>query len=196
MGMKNATVAGVLLLSFLSALTGCLGSAPKAPAYWLFGSAPLSARAPAVAPPSFGTVRVAQLNVLAPYDGMRLAVLRDGGEVAFDACNSFAASPAALLRGLTWETVAASGRFARAVQATSQASAPYTLETTVTRLALDCRTEGARRATAEVSVTLLKGREIVSVAKGRGVQPAAMGEFGVAFSLAFTSALLEALGRL
>ncbi len=196
MGMKNATVAGALLLSSLSALTGCLGSAPKAPAYWLFGSAPLPARAPAVAPPSFGMVRVAQLNVLAPYDGMRLAVLRDGGEVAFDACNSFAAAPSALLRGSALETVAASGRFAGAVHATSSAVAPYALETTVTRLALDCRTEGARRATAEVSVTLLKGREIVSVARGFGAQPAATGEFGVAFSVAFTSALLEALDRL
>ena len=86
------------------ALTGCLSSAPKAPVNWTVE--PSAAAVPRVQSQKYGTVRVAQVAVRAPYDGLRLAVLRRDGSVAFDPFNSFASSPSALLRGAAQDVAA------------------------------------------------------------------------------------------
>ncbi len=178
------------------ALTGCLSSAPQLPSYWLLETVALTKPLTTEMAPTFESVRVAQVNVRAPYDGRNFVVLREGGEVAFDPCHSFAASPATLLRGLVWETVAASGRFKETILSTSHARAAYSLEVTVTRLALDCRAVNRRLATAEISVALLKGRELVKVVKGVGTKETADGAYGTAFSYAFSMALRAALDNL
>jgi hypothetical protein len=65
-------------------LAGCLGSAPKAPAYWTIDVE--------------SAEKATSVVVCAPYGGQRLAVLRGNGSIAFDPCNSFAAAPAAILK--------------------------------------------------------------------------------------------------
>jgi len=67
-----------------AALSGCLGSAPKAPVNWTI-DVDAEAKASFVA-------------VCAPYGGQRIAVLRPDGSIAFDPGNSFAASPSAILK--------------------------------------------------------------------------------------------------
>lgn len=176
------------------ALTGCLSSAPKAPVNWTVE--PSAAAVPRVQSQKYGTVRVAQVAVRAPYDGLRLAVLRRDGSVAFDPFNSFASSPSALLRGAAQDVAAASGLFGCVLHQTSSAAAPHVLEVTVTRLALDCRVEGSRIATVELAATLVGGRDVVGVARGAGTSPAGAGDYTAAFSSAFTSAMSEALSKL
>ena len=188
--MKRAVTAVLPVLL----LAGCLGTAPKAPVNWTIE--PKAASVFSAAAAKWGTVRLASVSVRAPYDGQRLAVLRADGSIAFDAFNTFAAAPAALMRGAARDVVEGSGLFARVVQATSSAAAPHALEIGVTRLALDCRTEGARRAVCELTVLLLNGREVVGAARGSGDMPAGTGNYSEAFSAAFTAALSEALGRL
>lgn len=171
-----------------------MSAAPKAPANWTIE--PRAASVFSAAAAKWGTVRLASVSVRAPYDGQRLAVLRADGSIAFDAFNTFAAAPAALLRGAARDIAEGSGLFTRVVPATSSAAAPHSLEIGVTRLALDCRTEGARRAMCEITVLLLSGRDIVGAARGVGEMPAGAGNYSEAFSAAFTAALSEALGKL
>ena len=176
------------------ALAGCLSSAPKAPVNWTIE--PVAATVPRVQAQKYGAVRVAQVSVRAPYDGLRLAVLRRDGSVAFDSFNSFASSPSALLRGAAQDVAEASGLFKEVVHQSSSAAAPHVLEVTVTRLALDCRVEGARVATVELTVCLVGGREVVGTARGAGTTPAGSGDYTAAFSSAFTSAMSDALRKL
>ena len=183
------------VLAMLVGATGCLSKAPKAPVHWLIEPAALAASE--AASPKFGAVRVAQVAVRPPYDGTRLAVLRRDGSVAFDPANSFAAAPGAILRGVVQDVAAASGLFQRVLAPTSGVAADYGLEVTVTRLALDCKVEGACHAVADVSVMLTKGRDVVSAACGSGSMPAGADKnFSAAYSSAVTSALSEALKKL
>ena len=182
---------GVFILLSAVLLGGCLSSAPKAPAYWLIE--PVATTVFEAATPKFGSVRIAPVSVRAPYDGTRLVVLRRDGSVAFDGFNSFSSAPGAILTGVTEDIVSASGLFERVVRPTSSAAAVHSLEVTVTRLALDCKVEGTRHAVADVTVQLLKGREIVSVSKGSGSRPAASGDYSSACSSAVTAALANAL---
>lgn len=184
----------IFILLSVSLLGGCISSAPKAPINWTIE--PKATTVAQAVQPKWGLTRLSQVSVRAPYDGQKLAVLRKNGSIAFDFYNVFAASPAALMRGAARDVAEGSGLFARVVQASSSAVAPYTLEVSVTRLALDCRTEGARRATCELSVLLLDGREIVGTARGEGAVSVSGGDFSAAFSLAFTTALSEALKKL
>lgn len=172
-------------------LAGCLGSAPQAPTHWTIN--PSTTAVSRAAAPKYGIVRLAQVNVRPPYDGTKLAVLRPDGSLAFDAFNGFAAAPAPVLRGVAQDVIDASGLFERSIHPTSAAAAPYSLEVVVTRLALDCGAEGRRLAVADLSVLLLKGREIVGTAKGSGSSATADGDYTEAFSKACTSALAEAL---
>lgn len=131
-------------------LAGCLAAAPGRPAYWTLEIG--SAR------------RVASATVCAPYSGQRLAVLRPDGSVAFDPCNSFAASPSAIVRD------ALVARGAEGVLS-------------VRRLALDCRKTGRRDALVELEVTS-GGR----VSSGSASEPTADGNYTAAFSRAFERA--------
>ncbi len=175
-------------------LGGCLSSAPKAPVNWTIE--PKASTTFQAASAKWGAARLAQVSVRAPYDGQRLAVLRPNGSIAFDSFNVFAAAPAALMRGAARDVAEGSGLFERVVQASSSAAAPYALEVGVTRLALDCRTEGVRRAVCELTVLLLNGREVVGSSRGEGSQPVGGGDFSAAFSRAFTAALSDALAKL
>lgn len=182
------------VVGLLALAAGCLSPAPPAPAYWTVE--PKAAPVFKSAAPRWDRVRLTQVTVRAPFDGSRLTVLRPDGSLAFDPFNSFASQPSALLKGTVHDIVSGSGLFGRTLNAVSAASARYTLETTVTRLALDCRVEGVRTATAGVSLTLLDGRDVVSVASGEGSMPAGDGNYSAAFSAAFTQALAAALSKL
>jgi len=192
-GRKTMNIKLVALCA-VPALAGCLSSAPKAPVNWTVE--PVATAVERAQAQKYGAVRVAQVSVRAPYDGLRLAVLRRDGSVAFDPFNSFASSPSALLRGAAHDVAEASGLFGCVLHQASSAAAPFVLEVTVTRLALDCRVEGSRTASVELTATLVGGRDVVDVARGAGTSPAGAGDYTAAFSSAFTSAMSEALRKL
>ena len=188
-------IATPIILAVLPCLAGCLGTAPEPPKCWNVegGGAAYAGEAPAEPAPA---VKLMQLDVRAPYNGTRFAVLRSDGSVAFDSCNSFAAPPAALLKGAAYDLISSSGKFGRVVNASSSAGAPFSMEITVTRLALDCRSEGRRDASAAVALTLVRGRNDVSFSVGEASMPAADGNYTAAFSGAFAGAMSAALHRL
>ena len=80
----NAGMKKFALFAFAAALAGCLGPAPKTPAYWTIDVDSAD--------------KVAFVTVCAPYGGQRIAVLRQDGSIAFDPANSFAAAPASILK--------------------------------------------------------------------------------------------------
>lgn len=181
-------------------LGGCLSLSPEQPAAasWTveFVPAPAKAAAAPAESPAHGSVRVSQVIVRAPYDSRDFAVLRADGSLAFDAYNGFAASPAALLKGAVQDAFLAHGAFRSVVPASSQLAADVSAETTVTRLALDCREPGRRVAVVELSVLLLKGRDAFASAHGEGRADAADGNYSRAFSAAFSQAVSQALAGL
>ena len=185
----------IQLLAFvLPAFAGCLGSAPQAPVNWTL--TPAVAAVERVKAPKYGMVRLAQVAVRSPYDGSRLAVLRPGGSLAFDAFNVFAAPPASILKGVACDLASETGLFARVLPGTSSAAAELSLEVTVRELALDCRKAESRNAAVSVSLLLLRGREIVSAAEGAGTAATGDGDYTSAFSSAFASAFAGALKKL
>ncbi|MBQ6137886.1 MAG: hypothetical protein IJI73_11010 [Kiritimatiellae bacterium] len=179
------------LFVLLPAVAGCLGTAPKAPVNW---TVEWSADGQAVfAKPTMPAVKLLRLDVRAPYSGTRLAVLRADGSIAFDPFNGFAAQPASLLTGAALDALEATGAFESVLPGASTASAPLVAEATVTKLALDCRAKGRRDAVAAVTLALLSGRGVVSVAKGEAAVSAADGGYSAAFSKAFSGAVAEAV---
>lgn len=188
--------AGVVSAVFAAALSGCL-SASRAPevACWSVEYAGENGAAQ-IREPRFDVVRVSQVVVRAPYGVKGLAVLRANGTVAFDPYNEYAAGPSALVKGVVEDALSASGLFKAVVGSSSAVRAPLQAEVTVTRLALDCRAEGSRRAVAELDVCLVDGRGIVARAKGAGDADAADGKYGAALSRAVSDALAEAMARL
>lgn len=186
----------MLSLVALPLVAGCLTSAPPEVSTWTieFTPAPTAKPVSSAVSPLRGSVRVLRVSVRAPYDAKTLAVLRPNGSLAFDPYNQFAALPAALLKSAVQDAFLAHG--------VSCAAAPFSpletdgvAETTVTRLALDCRTPGERRATVELAVRLLKDRAIVSTARGEGSADAADGNYSRAFSQAFSQAVSAALAQ-
>lgn len=188
----NRLLMRLVPLAVLPALAGCLSpSHPPEVACWnIEYSAP---SAPSAAEPSFGVVRVSQVTVRAPYGAKSIAVLRGNGTVAFDPYNEFAAGVAQLLKGTVAEAMEKSGLFNAVVGASSSAGSDVFAEATVTRLALDCREQGRRKAVADVCVMLVSGRDIVASASGSGTADAADGNYGKAFSRAVSDALANAL---
>jgi len=138
--------------AFLTA--GCLGSAPKTPAYWTIEAD--------------AAEKAASVVVCAPYGGQRLAVLRANGSIAFDPCNSFAASPAAILKDAL---VARGGSGV----------------VTVRKIALDCREAGRRDAVVELDIALGD-----RAASGSASVSAADGNYTAAFTRAFAQAHAKA----
>lgn len=135
-------------------LAGCLGSAPKAPAYWTIDVE--------------SAAKAASVVVCAPYGGQRFAVLRGNGSIAFDPCNSFAASPSAILKDAL---VARGGGGAVMVR----------------KIALDCREAGRRDALVELDISLGD-----RVAGGAASVSVADGNYTAAFTRAFAEAYAEA----
>ena len=182
-----------LMAAVLPLVCGCLGAAPKAPKNWSIEWAKTSVeRSESEALPA---VKLVQLDVRAPYNGTHLAVLRQDGSIAFDAFNSFAAQPAAILKGAASDALEASGRFSQVIYGGSAALAPYALEITVTRLALDCR-DGRRDASVALTVVLVGSRNVVASASGEAAVPVAEGNFSQAFSSAFSDALIASVRSL
>lgn len=182
-----------------AALAGCLSTSVPPVAAWTVEFAPDAVSA-ASAKPAEGaprwSVRVAQVSVRDPYDAREIAVMRHDGSLAFDHYNRFAARPSALAKGALQDALQAPGAFHAAVSASSRLETELAVEASVARIALDCRREGERTARVELSLTLLKGRSLYAAAKGAGAADAADGDYSRAFSLAFTRAVADALGRL
>lgn len=184
----------VTAVFLLPLLTGCLTATVPDVARWPVEYRPV--KAGQVGRPSFGVVRLSQLVVRSPYNTEGLAVLRANGTVAFDPFNEYAAQPSFLLRGIVLDALTASGLFDSVIGATSKVSEDYAVEVSVTRLALDCRKEGERKAVAEVFLRLVKDESIAKVADGSAAIDAADGNYGEAFSRALSVALIDATGRL
>ncbi len=177
------------------ALGGCISSAPRAADNWTIeflrtveGADGDDKRLPGV--------RISHVTVRAPYDGTRLAVMRANGSLAFDSYNAFAAAPGQLLRGAVQDAVEASGVFSSVYAANSSALCDMTLETTVTRLALDCRKEGRRDAVVELTLVLLKGREAVCTTRAEGKAASGDGDYSAAFSRALGKAVRSAMDEM
>ena len=140
--------------------------------------------------------RVSQVLVRSPYNEVGIAVLKPDGSVAFDPYNEYAASPTAMLKGMVCDAMNASGLFGSVVNASSSVKSSAMVEAYFTRLALDCRQEGGRKASVTVVVRILGPDGRAAVAKGEGVMDATDGNFGAAFSSAASTALRSAFDRL
>ena len=183
----------ILPAFLLPLLAGCLTSTPPSVSYW-----PLEYKGAAkpAAAAQYDVARVSQVLVRTPYNSEGITVLRANGSLAFDSYNAFAAQPSALLKGVLMDCLQNSGLFKSVVNASSSVRSSANVEMFVTRLALDCRTEGARHAVAEVLVRVVDEGGEMRVAKGAGKVDAADGNYGAAFSGAVTAALDAALDEL
>lgn len=188
-----------LVAAAAAVLAGCLSTSVPPVATWTVEYASDASDAPSAKPAEGaprGSVRIAQVSVRDPYDAREIAVMRQDGSLAFDHYNQFAARPSALAKGALQDALQAPGAFQAAVPSASRLDAELAVETSVTRIALDCRDEDSRIARVELSLTLLKGRSLYAAANGVGTADAADGNYSRAFSLAFTRAVADALGRL
>lgn len=183
-----------LIAAMAAALAGCLSPAPKAPVNWTISVA--GEKSVARVDRKWDVVRISRVEVRSPYDGRSLAVLRPDGSLAFDPFNAFASAPSSILGGAAVDALSASGAATSVVGPHSMASVQTSIEVTVTRLALDCRKDGAREASVALSITLLDGRRLVSVAEAEGGAATPDGNYSAAFSAAFCKAFAEALKRL
>lgn len=183
----------LLSLALVPALAGCLTSSPLPVAHW-----PVSYIGPSAAGRSekYGIGRVSQVVIRAPYNAEGISVLRANGTVEHDAYNEFAALPSTLLKGALLDAMAASGKFKTVVNSSSGTSSSAMVEMMVTKLALDCRQEGERQAVVSIILRILQDGAIVGLAKGEGLADAADGNYGAAFSKAFSDALSSAFGTL
>lgn len=147
--------------------------------------------------PKFGVARVSQVSVRAPYEVRSLQVMRADGSLAQDPYNKFAAAPSQLLKGPVVDALMASGSFDDVVGPASSAAVSVVAEVTVSRIALDCRKDGPRRALVELSVLVLdRDRSIASRVRGDGTADAADGDYAKAFSDAFSAAIESAARQL
>ena len=89
----------------------------------------------------------------------------------------------------------ASGLFGSVVNSSSSVKSQAMSEVMVTRLALDCRKEGERKAVAAVRVRLIADGGKTSYAQGEGTADAKDGNFGAALSGALSAALNTAFGQ-
>lgn len=178
------------------ALCGCLSAAPKAPRNWLVEWDRAQIPSEASRKAAFGLARLSSVAVRAPYDTSHIAVLRDDGTVAFDPCNTYAASPAQLLRGAAADALSSSGVFERVLPSGSAAAADVSVEIVVRRLALDCRSGGAREALVEIETVILDARSVVAAAGAQSRVDASEGDYSAAFSRAFAQAVRKAAADL
>ena len=190
--MKTTKTIFAAVLSAVSA--GCLTSSPVERSDWNVECAASALRV--AEKPKFGVVRLSMVELRAPYAVREIAVLRADGSIAFDPCNAYAAAPVQLLKGAALESLSRSGLFAAVVGAGSSVGSDVEAEISVSRLALDCREAGSRRAVAAVSVRLVRSHAIAAYAEGAGSADASGPDFSSAFSAAVTSAFSDALNRL
>lgn len=175
-------------------LAGCLTSSPQERTDWSVECTEAALRV--AEKPKFGVARLSLVELRAPYAVSEIAVLRANGSIAFDPCNAYAASPVQLMKGVAFDSLVRSGLFSSVVSASSSVDSDVDVEVAVTRLALDCREEGSRRAVAELSVRLVRSHSIVAYAAGSGSADASKPDYSAAISAAVTSAFSDALNRL
>ena len=187
--MKTATIPALALLA------GCLTASPPERTDW---NIECTDRAAQVADkPKFGVARLILVELRAPYNVREIAVLRSNGSIAFDPCNSYASAPVQLIKGAALESLARSGLFKAVVSTGSSAEADVDVELAVTKLALDCREEGVRRAVAALSLRIVRSHGIVDIVTGSGAVDATQSaDFSSAFSSAVTDAFSDALKKL
>lgn len=182
-----------MIIAMAAMLSGCLSPAPEAPTSWLISWNGAPAPKDGSAAPEKQVLRISQISVRAPYDGVRLAVLRGDGSIAFDSRNVFAAAPSQLLTGSARDMLESCGKYSAVVTGRSNARSDQTVEISVDLLALDFRKGGKGAATVSLSVVWLKGRDILRVTSGSAaVEIGDDGDYSAAFSSAFARALENA----
>ena len=182
----------VLLMAV--ALSGCFTERPTEVHDW---AVEFCGRTKSAAKPKFGVVRVSQVTVRAPYDVRGIQVMRANGSIAQDPYNRFAASPSQLLKGFVLDAFEAAGVFDGVVGQGSAAAVSAVAEVSVSRFALDCRTNGSRMADVALTVLLLdRDRKIAALVRGDGKADAADGDYAKAFSEAFSAAIEAATRQL
>lgn len=167
-------------------LSGCLTAGSPKVAQWLLE---YKGAVRAAQPPKYDVGRVSQVLVRSPYNETGLAVLRADGSMAFDPYNEYSANPSALAKGVVFDAMDASGLFGAVVNPSSSVKSTASVEVLVSRLALDCRGEGGRKAVAAVRVRLFANAEKALYAQGEGEADAKDGKYGAAFSAALSAAL-------
>ena len=182
----------LIALSLIPLLSGCLSASSPRVSQWLLEyKGPV--RATRLAKYEVG--RVSQVTVRSPYNEVGIAVLRADGSMAFDPYNEYAANPTAMLRGFVFDAMDASGLFGSVVNSSSSVKSQAMSEIMVTRLALDCRTEGERKAVAAVQVRLIADDGKSLHAQGKGEADAKGGNYGEALSDALSTALNSAFAQ-
>ena len=155
----------LIALSLIPILTGCLSaSAPRVTQWLLEYKGPV--RSTRLTKYEVG--RVSQVLVRSPYNEVGIAVLRADGSMAFDPYNEYAANPTAMLKGFVFDAMDASGLFGTVVNPSSSVKSQAMLEVLISRLALDCRKDGERKAVASVRVRLISGDGKAVYAQGGG----------------------------
>ena len=182
------------MLLLVCGCAGCFTSRPPEVRDW---SVEFRKTAKSAAKSKFGVVRVSQVCVRAPYDAHSIQVMRADGSLAQDPYNRFAAAPSQLLKGPVVDALGASGVFDEVVGPASSAAVSVIAEVTVSRLALDCKKDGSRRADVALSVLVLNhDRSIATHVLGDGAADAADGDYAKAFSEAFSAAIESASRQL
>ena len=193
----NYAMQKLFILALLAtALAGCIGSAPSRIAdNWAieFSRAGIETVKPKDS--SLPSIKISSVNVRAPWDGTRLAVMRQDGSVAFDPFNTFASAPQIMLRGVAQDSLEGTGLFSLVLANTSNASADYSAEIIVTRLALDCREENQRLATCALTLSIIDGKKVVATGRGEASLPTENGDYSAAFSKVFCTALSQGARR-
>lgn len=182
------------LLLLLPLLAGCFtSSSASSVSHWPIEYVGKAQARPAAA---LGLGRITQVVVRTPYNDDGIVVLRKNGTVETDAYNEFVAQPSFLLKGVVFDAMEASGAFSSVLNASSSVVESVSVEVMVTRLALDCRREGAREAVVALVLRIVKDGALMQVEKGEGSSDAEDGDYGAAFSRAVSAALSAAFGNL
>ncbi len=196
-------MACVVLLALLMA--GCLSSSAPDVKAWSIGAVPPDpsrTRQLEGTGQLYGSSRLGSVVVNAPYDRTQFTVHRADGTDAADHYNVFSAAPSSLLRAAAQSGLGADGRLGHVVHQSSVLTTDAQVEIQVKELSLDCREPGRRAACAAVSLDVIKvgrgPRTLASTGEGRAAVDAQDGDYGRAFSQAFSNALdaalLDALG--
>ena len=182
----------LIALSLIPLLSGCLSASAPRVTQWLleYGGPVKETRLT-----KYEVGRVSQVQVRSPYNEVGILVLRADGSVAFDPYNEYAANPTAMLKGLVFDAMDASGLFGTVVTSSSSVKSQALAEVLVSRLALDCRQEGARRAVASVRVRLIADDGKALYVQGDGEADAKDGNYGAALSNALSTALNAAFAQ-
>ena len=184
----------ILALLLLPAVAGCLTASQPEIALWKLDFVP---EAKAKSELRYGVTRILQVAVRAPYESRSLGVLRKDGSMAFDGYNEFAALPSHLLKGVVYDALKWSGKFAAVISPSSSVRSEYSLEIVFERLVLDCRGE-TRQASVLLEMRLVNGadRTIAALVTGEGVADATAGDYSAAFSAAVSRALEAAMAKI